>query len=182
MPTKLPHERLRDYAISGINMKEDLFKEIDNIDWMDHDAISNYTNALADEIERYYIPRPRFEDGEPVQLSDEVDGNLVRMIEVSDDGSWMLFNASGCQIQKGNIFQQVKRPAHKVLDADGIEIEVGDAVWRVKDGFEMKVIAVGREAFEHGCEVLTLLPDDSPDDYGKLHYNGKELTHQEPDR
>ena len=26
--------------------------------------------ALADEIEKYYIPRPRFEDGEPVQFGD----------------------------------------------------------------------------------------------------------------
>lgn len=32
--------------------------------------------ALADEIEKYYIPRPRFEDGEPVQFGKEfVDCN-----------------------------------------------------------------------------------------------------------
>lgn len=31
---------------------------------------SEVLNALADRIEREYIPRPRFEDGEPVQFGD----------------------------------------------------------------------------------------------------------------
>lgn len=43
--------------------------------------------ALAEEIERYYIRRPRFEDGEPVQFGDEI---------VNTDGVKMICSAIHC--------------------------------------------------------------------------------------
>ena len=77
---------------------------------------------------------PRFEDGEPVWFGDVVklptcgaiSAEAIEFtagkVQVKDaeDGDW---NTSMCAIRP------LKRPAPKVLDADGVEIEVGDTVY-----------------------------------------------------
>lgn len=70
---KLLHERLREIAdekedepySSGII--EALCKEFGVCENKSSYAIdlNNCLKAIADEIEKFYIPRPRFEDGEP---------------------------------------------------------------------------------------------------------------------
>lgn len=98
--------------------------------------------AYSEDIEKRLMPEgmewPRFEDGEPVRIGDEVpfggdSAMTVTGVEMADEGHFILHGRDGginrpCQTgyQYG---QRVKRPAPKVLDADGAEIRVGDTVY-----------------------------------------------------
>lgn len=79
---------------------------------------------------------PVFEDGEPVRIGDEyVDtfgANTVATIEFGDGYSAINSNTPGGYVVgkcEGAHGRYVPRPAPKVLDADGVEIRVGDEVW-----------------------------------------------------
>lgn len=72
---------------------------------------------------------PRFEDGGLVMIGDGVDGLGGEIIEV-----YIAENAAAIWNNFGNhmhlsLGERVKRPAPEVLDADGVEIRVGDTVW-----------------------------------------------------
>lgn len=165
---KLLHERLRSHDdekslnFSGAGYLIALYK---------HEA-----EILADEIERYYIPRPRFEDGEPLQFGDEilVEGNRavkfsamhyyedeIRINDLDDP-------YYACCIKYG---EPVKRPQPKVLDADGVEINVGDTVW-VVDNMDVFTVT-GIESAE--CVII------QSDDDMERYYHPNILTHKEPD-
>lgn len=95
--------------------------------------------AEYEMISRYWLPRPRFEDGEPVQFSDVVrqrdQGHEfeVDWIEVCEDGWFAVSQHDGVRdvARPGMAFNRPEPP--KVLDADGVEIKVGDEVWH-EDG------------------------------------------------
>ena len=72
---------------------------------------------------------PRFEDGEPVMIGDEVDGLGGEIIEVyiAEDAA-DIWNNYGNHMNL-SLGERVNRPAPKVLDAEGVEINVGDKVW-----------------------------------------------------
>lgn len=75
---------------------------------------------------------PRFEDGEPVWFGDEVDGLGGEIVEVYiTENETAIWNSSAnhMHLRPG---ERVKRPAPKVLDADGVEINVGDTVYDAK--------------------------------------------------
>lgn len=89
------------------------------------------------EVERRILEAwPRFEDGKPVWFGDAVEAHHGGAIPVeaieftagkvhvkdAEDGDW---NNSMCAIRP------LKRPAPKVLDADGVEIKVGDTVYGI---------------------------------------------------
>lgn len=139
--------------------------------------------ALADEIEKYYIPRPRFEDGEPVQSSDMEEIGGLATCRVYTDGSWKFDpdkyederNPKPWDEQQGRQCDFIKRPEPKVLDADGVEIKVGDTVWPINDP-EMKMTVdnfqqiYGQDATVN-CEFEGEFYNFNPD----------KLTHREPD-
>lgn len=76
---------------------------------------------------------PRFEDGEPVMIGDEATNNknqrfTVKRIEFRH-GKWMLNDSvTEGHYLNGKSGKRVMRPAPEVLDADGVEIKVGDTV------------------------------------------------------
>lgn len=121
---------------------------------------------------------PRFEDGEPVMAGDEATNNknqrfTVKRIEFRHR-KWMLNDSvTEGHYLNGKSGKRVKRPAPKVLDADGVEIKVGDTVWH-------------HSGFAHG--VVTSI--DAGSLMGTVRYvNGgvefrdaaKDLTHARPD-
>ena len=95
------------------------------------------------ERERHILDMwPRFEDGKPVMVGDEVDGLGGEIIEV-----YIAENAAAIWNNYGNhmhlsLGERVNRPAPKVLDADGVEIKADDTVWH-EDGSELHVIGFG---------------------------------------
>lgn len=104
------------------------------------EAIARVTAENADlrkqvpsERERHILDMwPRFEDGEPVMIGDGFMGcggvnDVVELLDFEDDNV-RLWGESGCDIDLG-LKPVVKRPVQSVLDADGVEIHVGDTVW-----------------------------------------------------
>ena len=85
---------------------------------------------------------PRFEDGELVMVGDRVGHPVEKVGSITIlESAFVLCDdaASSVQHERG---QCVKRPAPEVLDADGVEIKVGDTVWH-EDGSELHVIGFG---------------------------------------
>ena len=96
---------------------------------------------------------PFYEDGEPVRLGEhwQQDGydwsiTSIDSIEFAEDGVRFENEYADAFYRYG---ERVKRPAPKVLDADGAEIRVGDTVYYV-DGREQRVNTVARLT-DDGC-------------------------------
>lgn len=125
---------------------------------------------------------PRFEDGEYVWFWDEYKcwcgeshtfdgvslisngGVIIETFERSHDATHRSGFASG---------EFVKRPAPKVLDADGVEIKFGDTVWD-GDGVEMVVMSLVGELPGHVTTHSKIPP--------AMHsIDPKRLTHTPPD-
>ena len=95
--------------------------------------------AIADRIDAdRTLPAdmewPRFEDGEMVKFGDEVEfeGEAAKVLDVAF--SVVRFSLGvGTATTSGRVYgflgERVKRPAPKVLDADGVPIKVGDTVY-----------------------------------------------------
>ena len=120
---------------------------------------------------------PRFESGEPVRIGDlfaEHVGceNVADSIEIGD--CWFKihgFDGAAPRYSKGAF---VKRPATKVLDADGVECHVGDAVWWVsnKTG-NFRIIRIEPDG---KCAIR----DDDEDEPCGMTVQSTELTHMRP--
>lgn len=106
MSEKLLHEKLREWA----NARPFRFNEA----WTDLEVSGNdnMLAAMADEIERTYVPVPRYEDEEPVSQGSSTDYGTVEFIdvEVSDGGwgNWVVHLDDGSCIE-GTFSQRVER-------------------------------------------------------------------------
>ena len=119
---------------------------------------------------------PRFEDGEPVMIGDGVDGLGGEIIEV-----YIAENAAAIWNNSANHMhlspgERVKRPAPEVLDADGVEIKVGDTVWH-EDGSELHVIGFGD--VQDGETMLVVEYAAGPTKWGEVRCLS--VTHTRPD-
>lgn len=162
---KLLHERLRDIGQGNYTHSVELDSGI---------IMLNPSEAakLSNEIEKYYIPRPRFEDGEPLQLGDKcyIHGTrsfqIVRSIALVESG----YRINGHKQRYRPLMRQ-----EPIVDADGVEIKVGDTVWPINDP-EMKMTVdnfqqiYGQDATVN-CEFEGEFYNFNPD----------KLTHREPD-
>lgn len=145
----------------------------------------------VEEIKKRLMPAgmewPRFDDWEPVRPGDEFADGLggtrvctsveflaceegVRDVLIHWDGddpdnAMLVCMASG---------ERVKRPAPKVLDADGVEIRVGDTVCGTRDMEPMKVV----DTDSHECGFKRIKCEKEGD--GFWFYCPDELTHKLP--
>lgn len=127
-----------------------LFRRIaDDIDAEKQSILRNCAYPLTQEVgkplkgdedfkswlDRYYLPRPLFEDGEPVQFGEMAAHPIldkpspIKSIEYFGDGSFALWFDGTEAITGYNNGERVKRPKPQVLDANGVPIETGDKVW-----------------------------------------------------
>ena len=114
---------------------------------------------------------PRFEDGEPVMLGDKYEDNeghecFASEVYLDIDGPSLVDSEGFHDLYR--MGKRVKRPAPKVLDADGVEIKVGDTVWTL-DGLEGVVTKV-----EDGAAYIAY-----ESDYAQLE-EAVNLTHVQP--
>lgn len=109
--------------------------------------------TIADRIEKEYIPRPRFDDGEPVQFGDKFYSDehgktyKATMFVIYADGSFRV-NQAGCNACQYEPGERVKRPAPDVLDADGVPIKVGDVVYFVDSAEAFDVLGIESDGDE----------------------------------
>lgn len=130
----------------------------------------------SDDEKRILGLWPKYEDGSYVRLGDsyiDTDGdeNEVMAIEFNDRCA-DLVGLEGFHTGF-EPFERVKRPAPKVLDADGVEIEVGDTVYSIRTGAKCKV---------EGIEGDGVIKTD--DEYGLKWriINSHDVTHKQPVR
>lgn len=86
--------------------------------------------AYTDMERRILDMWPKFEDGEYVWIGDDVSGMDVRSFVFTESGV-MVTNLTSVPAygEYRKYGEPLKRPEPKVLDADGMEIKVGDTVW-----------------------------------------------------
>ena len=181
---KLLHERLRDIALRGgyLNCVRTLIgkEECPNGDC--RDCVKQAAKTLADEIEKYYIPRPRFEGGEPIQFGDDIeiynltgllDSGTIQSFHPNNGSVWML-SLVGVNHERLVRFDPgtcvIKRPEPKALDADGVETKTNDTVWIIESGAKGKVEEINKDRVYVKCD------DGWLDDVHVSH-----ITHREPD-
>lgn len=124
---------------------------------------------------------PRFEDGKPVMFGDRfidhrVNERTVRSVIVNNDGVELrTFDGTFDWHETG---ERVKRPVQSVLDADGVEINVGDKVWLL-NGIDNELVVeeiddesgwVGTRSANGGCLSVynTHLTHIAPDSWERL--------------
>ena len=114
-------------------------------------------NAQTDEMEKRLMPEgmewlveawPRFEDDAPIRFGDEFidhqgDVRSVLHVKMWQEGGFELGTGQGTY-DWHECGERVKRPAPKVLDADGAEIELGDDLYSVEGSLKFHVSHVDR--------------------------------------
>lgn len=140
--------------------------------------------ADYNEIEQRILDMwPKFEDGCYVQLGDKVVANsgenkgrefIVRNVYFENGHGKLRSSVSdGCYWNWKSADTRVKRPAPKALDAEGVEIKVGDTVYSIRTGAKCKV---------EGIEGDGVIKTD--DEYGLKWriINSHDVTHKQPVR
>lgn len=115
------------------------------------DMLHDLNEALSKRLMPVGMEWPRFQDGEPVPLGGEVtvtvhdeDGDFdrtlaIRSIKYKESG--VLLEGTKNEMVVLSYGECVKRPAPKVLDADGVEIREKRDVWWICEGDERGVHA-----------------------------------------
>ena len=110
------------------------------------------SDYLADEIERFYIPRPRFEDGEPVEFgSKDIDwGNHkdlgLTFNALGRSGKPIDIGLIGCEPHFAELTDDgfVKRLTPKALDADGVPFKAEKTIYNVHTGVAVTLVGIAR--------------------------------------
>lgn len=185
---KLLHERLREWSPEdGSACFADFVKGYETFVY--HcisdcpTCASNAAKKLADEIERDYIPRPRFEDGTPLKNGDEIEyyGRAEKVVSylvcdtTRDDVDYGMRHAYATLHLKCGASHNVplgeplKRPIPKVYDADGVAYEKGQTVYTLDSDIKMTVLIVDTN-FDLEPVIQTNAGRYKPD----------QLTHEQP--
>ena len=153
---------------------------VEGLDAQDAEPI--VTSALDRRLMPEGMEWPRFEDGEPVRIGDSAPFGTDGVMEVAgveinrfgyvlhgsiDDGMRECVDGDDHGVA-------VKRPAPKVLDADGMKCSVGDSVWWIhnKTG-NFRIIRIEPDG---KCAIR----DDDPDEPCGMTVPSTELTHVRP--
>lgn len=152
------------------------------------DCYADMFERIADRIDaERALPEgmewPRFEDGGLVRIGDELEfeGKTMLVCDATfyADGWALWCSREGIDGRlSGSFGERVKRPAPKVLDADGAPIEVGDVVYFAADkddgALTVECIDVSGEK-----PVVDLVYSD---ERGTWHLvDPEKLTHERPD-
>lgn len=154
-------KKLLDWVVGHCSTKQQLDFDFWPSGRVMHELGFDENVADRDEVERRLLARlmpegmewPRFDDGEPVRIGDVVSDIEVRSVVIREDGIIL----SDCTSVPGwgtwrSYKEPIKRPAPKVLDADGVEIHEKLDVWWICEGDERGVHA-------ERLRVETILPD-----------------------
>ena len=118
-------------------------------------CIVKLMTAIADRIDaERALPEgfewPRFEDGELVKVGDEVElkGEAAKVLDVAFSAARFSLGV-GTATTSGRVYgylgEPVKQLTPKVLDADGVPIEVGDVVYYDGEPHPLTVVGITRD-------------------------------------
>lgn len=144
---------------------------------------------LRQAINRYYLPRPLFEDGEPVYIGAEIEDRKRGKLEVSricyTDGGFYFNNSRGSngRKMKGITYahgERVGRPKKPALNAYGVPIEVGNVLYRTTDGMKVIVAKLEKGHFVDGDGVgcnPSYFTHREPDTQERIDMDAQESSH-----
>ena len=167
---------------------EQIEREVDDISGRDSDVLAWVEkNGGLEAVKERTMPEemswPFYEDGEPVRLGEhwQQDGydwsiTSIDSIEFAEDGVRFENEYADAFYRYG---ERVKRPAPKVLDADGVEIRVGDTVYEI-DGTGHAYKVVGIRVGDGDPLTPTVVTCDEGDGTSE-HFLPGQLTHERPD-
>ncbi len=150
------HERLRECgnsrciakSIARTLGKEDHFDEVCFVR-LCGDCGVELAGFIADEIERTYIHLPTDDKGEPWRIGDTFEhipsGMMHEIVGYETDEAGNLVIVS--EEHRGSVYRpsEIRRPAPKVLDADGVETKVGDTVYEGGSPNPLRVVHVYKD-------------------------------------
>lgn len=136
-------------------------------------------------LDRCAIPRPRYDDGEPVQDADLEEIGSLATCYVYTDGSWVFDpdpyederNPKAWCKQCGDRDDRVKCPALEVLLGDGKPVSKGETVYVTDSGIERTVKGFGTKLCE-GMDGWDGSPWVMFDNGSWMH--ARDLTHEHP--
>lgn len=136
-------------------------------------------------LDRCAIPRPRYDDGEPVQDADLEEIGSLATCYVYTDGSWVFDpdpyederNPKAWCKQCGDRDDRVKCPALEVLLGDGKPVSKGETVYVIESGIERTVKNFGTKLCE-GMDGWDGSPWVMFDNGSWMH--ARDLTHEHP--
>lgn len=144
-------------------------------------------DCITDWLNRWFVPRPRYEDGAPVQFGDEVelhyrgggcDKGRMQSFHPNSGPVWIL-SFVGCNHERLYRYDSesdvLKRPAPKVLDTDGVPYEIGQKVWHIETGEEFVVSGLPNPSEYQSVRVRRASGGC------ETRYDPTRLTHREPD-
>lgn len=177
---KLPHERLREAAKTEADIGNYYpcvvaAKDLGAMDDTRYDTEVKLLNVIADEIEKYYDPKLRFEDGELVNEGDKYIDQFGYECTISRFENRVTIWDENGEYERVDVHELLKRPEPKVLDADGVEIKVGDTVWPINDP-EMKMVVDNFQRI-YGQDMTANCEFEG--EY--YNFDVDKLTHREPD-
>lgn len=176
MSDKLLHERLREADGMCYKILDAAGLNCDDIECC-NDCYKMFADAVADEIKRYYIPRPRYEDGEPVEVGSRAAGleGPVESIGIRFDeygAPWYSLLDGVGMVDGTGPFERM----NVALDADGVEVKDGDTVWFCGDDTGAYTVSAVEETLGGGW-CLTVYNDAAT-----IHeVRPSQVTHREPD-
>ena len=148
---KAKRERLKSHALL---LERKCAERGETIRELEHERDELRTRLMPEGMEWLVESWPRFEDDAPVCIGDEIswrdEGGVVNSIELQDGGYFILHAADGAEdwiLPQYFPGERVKRPAPKVLDADGAEIRVGDDVWDMGGNGPYKVVRFTEQGY-----------------------------------
>ena len=148
------------------------------------------SNAITKAIEREYLPRPRYEDGEPVQFGDIYTDkyerewkNGIKSIHIDCNGDFSLHDNEMGNVGRYEVFGQdrrVKRHKPEVLDADGVPIQIGDTMWNINTGKYLIVDGIGERWFCAKGDIVkhnpSMFSHKQPDSLARVEEDARKTT------
>lgn len=149
-----------------------------------------FKQSITEWLDKWFIKRPLYDYGQPVQFGDTVeihdrlgkrDEGRVQEMAANAGPVWIL-SFTGVdhkrEVRYSPAEHTLKRPEPKVLDADGVEINVGDTVYLTghlygvewPEGTKCTVVEIN-----HGCIYVSAF------DVAEKLVREDMLTHKEPD-
>lgn len=189
-PTERSEIELKVDGVGQVKAECNLFRNIaDEIDAEKRSVLRNCAYPLTESVgkplkgdedfkswlDRYYLPRPLFEDGEPAQFGDTFvtdsgyNATLSSLNYTKGDHDYVSANGG----KRHKVTDRLKRPEPQVLDADGVPIEVGDVVWILKDSKHAKWTVI--EPYD-GIQTVYVESRGI-----RVHARPENITHSEPD-
>ena len=109
---------------------------------------------------------PRYDDGRPVLLGDEVDGDKVAWV-VLNSIRYEICNRDNSCLTTDLYGKPVERPAPKAVGADGVEVKAGETVWLAREHLDKADMSPSDSGFECGLLGVGALDPLSVKSVGK---------------